>query len=49
MRGHTNFLGGVEKIEGARLSGGLLQRGVYMIFPWKLTIGGFLTIVQEQF
>ena len=28
MRGHTKFLGGVEKIEGARLSGGLLQRGV---------------------
>ena len=28
MRGHTEFLGGFEKIEGARLSGGLLQRGV---------------------
>ena len=28
MRGHTKFLGGFEKIEGARLSGGLLQRGV---------------------
>ena len=28
MREHTKFLGGVEKIEGARLSGGLLQRGV---------------------
>ena len=27
MRGHTKFLGGL-KIEGARLSGGLLQRGV---------------------
>ena len=30
MRGHTKFLGGVEKIEGARLSGGLLQRGVML-------------------
>ena len=28
MRGHTKFLGGLQKIEGARLSGGLLQRGV---------------------
>ena len=28
MRRHTKFLGGFEKIEGARLSGGLLQRGV---------------------
>ena len=28
MREHTKFLGGFEKIEGARLSGGLLQRGV---------------------
>ena len=28
MRGHTKFLGGFENIEGARLSGGLLQRGV---------------------
>ena len=28
MRGHTKFLGGFEKIKGARLSGGLLQRGV---------------------
>ena len=28
MRGHTKFLGGNEKIERARLSGGLLQRGV---------------------
>ena len=28
MRGHIKFLGGFEKIEGARLSGGLLQRGV---------------------
>ena len=28
MRGHPKFLGRFEKIEGARLSGGLLQRGV---------------------
>ena len=28
MRGHTKFRGGFEKIEGARLSGGLLQRDV---------------------
>ena len=28
MRGDTNVLGVFEKIEGARLSGGLLQRGV---------------------
>ena len=28
MREHTKFLGGFEKIEGARLSGGLLQSGV---------------------
>ena len=28
MRGHTKFLGGFGKIEGARLSGGRLQRGV---------------------
>ena len=28
MRGIQNFLGGLRKIEGARLSGGLLQRGV---------------------
>ena len=28
MRGHTKFLGGFEKIEGARLSGGLLLRVV---------------------
>ena len=27
MRGHTKFLGGLKK-EGARLSGGLLHRGV---------------------
>ena len=29
--GHTKFLGGIEKIKGARLSGGLLQRGVLNI------------------
>ena len=28
MRGHTKFLWGFEKIKWARLSGGLLQRGV---------------------
>ena len=28
MRGHTKFLEGFEKIEGARLSGSLLQRSV---------------------
>ena len=28
--GHIQFLGGFEKIEGARLSGGLLQRGVFI-------------------
>ena len=28
MRGHTKFLGGLIKIQGERLSGGLLQRGV---------------------
>ena len=31
MRGHTKFLGGFEKIEGARLSRGLLQRGVLFV------------------
>ena len=30
MRGHTKFLGGFRKIEGARLPGDLLQRGVTM-------------------
>ena len=28
VKGHTKFLRGFEKIEGARLSGDLLQRGV---------------------
>ena len=36
MRGHTKFLGGLEKIEGARLSGGLLQRGVFSILVVSL-------------
>ena len=31
MRGRTKFLGGLIEIEGARLSGGLLQRGVSML------------------
>ena len=29
MGGHTKFLGGSEKMERARLSGSLLQMGVY--------------------
>ena len=28
VRGHTKFLEGLKKVEGATLSGGLLQRGV---------------------
>ena len=31
MRGHSKFLGGLRKaLRGARLSGGLLQRGVQL-------------------
>ena len=37
MRRHTKFLGGLIKIEGARLSGGLLQRGVDS-YPATLSI-----------
>ena len=44
MRGHTEFLGGLKKVEGARLSGGLLQRGVvtspaYVTLPVYVTSG----------
>ena len=38
MRGHTKFLGGLKKLEGARLSGGLLQRGVKLQIMKKVKI-----------
>ena len=37
MRGHTKFLGEFEKNRGARLSGGLLQRGVWSERPVSTT------------
>ena len=48
MRGHTKFLGGFEKIEGARRSWGLLQRGVLYLLLSHHTIQRNVQILQKS-